>query len=207
MNNITVAIPKGRLEGDIVSFFDRKGLKISFAGRELVFRDDFNGLEFILVKNADLPIYVAHGIAGLGICGEDVLFESEYKVYKLFKFPFGSTRMCLAGIRGTEFRFKAGYKPVRIATKFPTFARSYFHNLGVPVDIVKLTGSIELAPLLGLTDYIVDLVQTGRTLKENNLEIIEVLREVNVYLISNPAYYKLNYDRVNALIERLNGDN
>ncbi len=206
MKNITIAIPKGRLEKEIISFFSNREIEISFVGRELVFSDKRNGIDFILVKNADLPIYVANGIAGLGVCGEDVLLESNYQVYKLFKFPFGSTKMCIAGIKGTALDSNE-YKPIRIATKFPSFTRNYFHSRGIPVEIIKLTGSIELAPLLGLTRFIVDLVQTGRTLKENNLEIIDILKEINVYLISNPAYYKLNYSKVDALIARLNGDN
>ncbi len=206
MKNITIAIPKGRLEKDIISYFRSRGFDISFAGRELVFSDTRNGVDFILVKNADLPIYVANGIAGLGVCGEDVLLETNYQVYKLFKFPFGGTKMCIAGIKGTVLD-ESECKPVRIATKFPGFTRNYFHSRGIPVEIIKLSGSIELAPILGLTHFIVDLVQTGKTLKENNLEIIDILKEINVYLISNPAYYKLNYRGVDALITRLSGDN
>ncbi len=202
-DTITVAIPKGRLLDEITGFLREAGFKVSFSGRELIAMDRANDLRFMLVKNADLPIYVSRGIAGLGICGDDVLFETKSPVYRLFKFPFGRTKMCIAARRGEKDVLERGTQPLKIATKFPRFTESYFHSIGIPVEIIKLSGSIELAPVLGLTDLIVDLVQTGRTLAENNLEIIEELASINVYLISNPAYYKLNYKRVEDFVKGL----
>ena len=202
-DTITVAIPKGRLFGEITDFLGKAGYRVSFSGRELIATDRASNLRFMLVKNADLPIYVTRGIAGLGICGDDVLFETKFPVYRLFKFPFGRTRMCIATRRGEGDALDRGTQPLKIATKFPRFTESYFHSMGIPVEIIKLSGSIELAPVLGLTNLIVDLVQTGRTLAENNLEIIEELASINVYLISNPAYYKLNYKRVEDFVKGL----
>ena len=200
---VTIALPKGRLIDSIGNYLSRCGCNFSFAGRELVTTDSENRLKFLLVKNADLPIYVKHGIAGLGICGEDVIAETGYEFYKLFEFSFGSTRMCLACKKGDNLSPDRQIK-LKVATKFPVFAERYFHSMGIPVEIIKLSGSIELAPILGLTHYIVDLVETGNTLKENNLEIVEVLSWIKVYLISNPAYYKLNYKRVDDFVRRLN---
>ena len=199
---LTIALPKGRLENKIEEYLSRCGCSFSFAGRELIAFDNENKLKLLLVKNADLPVYVKHGIAGLGICGEDVITETGYEFYKIFEFPFGSTRMCLAAKRGDGFSKDLRTK-VKIATKFPIFTERYFHSLGIPVEIIKLSGSIELAPILGLTHYIVDLVETGSTIKENNLEIIEELAKIKVYLISNPAYYKLNYKKVDDFVRRL----
>ena len=158
-------------------------------------------MKFFLVKNADLPTYVSHGIAGLGICGEDVLYESGFPFFQLHTFSFGFTRMCLAG--------KAGSKPLteesslKVATKYPRITSDYFHKKGKAVQIIKLNGSVELAPVLGLAPYIVDLVETGSTLEANNLEIFEVIREIRVHLIANPAYYKLHYERVNNIVKML----
>jgi len=207
MNNVTddfltIALPKGRLEKKIKDYLSKCGCSFSFTGRELITFDNESRLKLLLVKNADLPVYIKHGIAGLGICGEDIITETGYDFYKIFEFPFGRTRMCLAAKKGDKFSRDRQSK-IRIATKFPVFAERYFHSLGVPVEIIKLSGSIELAPILGLTHYIVDLVETGNTIRENNLEIIEELAKIKVYLISNPAYYKLNYKKVDDFVRRL----
>ncbi|HDQ14716.1 MAG TPA: ATP phosphoribosyltransferase [Sediminispirochaeta sp.] len=199
---LTLALPKGRLFDQVQDFFLKKGLHFKFESRKLVAHDESGLLKIFLVKNADLPTYVHHGIAGLGICGEDVLFEEGKRFFRLRKFDFGSTSMCLAAKKGYTAPKKS--RSLTVATKFPKFTLDYFHRRGHPIELIKLNGSVELAPILGLAPYIVDLVETGSTLKANNLEVVEVLQTIVVQLIANPSYYKLNYRRINQLLDMLN---
>jgi len=200
---LTLALPKGRLFDQAQEFFAQRNYRFTFEKRKLIAHDESGLLKIFLVKNADLPTYVSHGIAGMGICGEDVLHEAGQRFFRLMRFDFGRTKMCLAA--------KKGYGPpdsirsVSVATKFPRFAMDFFYSKGVPIQLIKLNGSVELAPILGLAPYIVDLVETGSTLKANNLEIIEKISDIEVQLIANPSYYKLNYRRINELISILGG--
>jgi ATP phosphoribosyltransferase len=201
---LTMALPKGRILDSIQSFFGTRGIGFSVEERKLVSRDDSNLLSFYFVKNSDLPTYVNHGIAGLGICGDDVLEESECQFFRLLTYSFGSTSMCLAGKE--ESRPASFESKLTVATKFPQFTRRYFNKRGIPVEIVKLNGSVELAPVLGLAPYIVDLVETGGTLKANGLVVFEKLQDIKVRLIANKAYYKLRYREINALVDRVRED-
>ena len=201
---LTIALPKGRLQEQVLELLLARGIDIRFRERELVARDPESRITCFLVKNSDLPTYVNHGIAGLGVCGTDVIYESGYSFYRLHAFPFGKTRMCLAGRRGEA----PGREPKKltIATKFTRYTRDYFTSRGVPVQIIRLNGSVELAPVLGLAPCIVDLVETGSTLKAHSLEIFQVLEEMEVYLIANPGYYKIHYQRIRNFIDLLKGD-
>ncbi len=201
MTPLTLALPKGRLFNEVRKQFSLKGLGFSFDTRKLITFDNTGLLKIFLVKNSDLPTYVNHGIAGLGICGSDVLYESGYRFFKLLTFGFGSTSMCIAGKKGQKP--DKSEKKLTIATKFTRFTRDYYNNRGIPVEIIKLNGSVELAPVLGLTRYIVDLVETGNTLRANNLEIYEKLENIQVHLIVNPSYYKLNYTAINNFVKRI----
>lgn len=201
---ITLAIPKGRLLDRITGILDGGGIKLTMEDRKLTATDEDKTLKAIFVKNADLPTYVNFGIAGLGICGDDVIYESGYHFYRLHTFSFGSTDMCLAGKKNAPPAADARH--MSIATKFPRFATDYYHARGIPVRIIKLNGSVELAPVLGLTPFIVDLVETGETLRANNLEIIEVLQKIGVHLIANPAYYKVHYKKIDRIVEVLKKD-
>ncbi len=198
---LTMALPKGRLFDQAQDFFSSRGFHFKFEKRKLIAHENTGLLKIFLVKNADLPVYVNHGIAGMGICGEDVLYEENLRFFKLRKFNFGKTSMCLAAEKG--FGHPDSIRSVSVATKFPRFARDYFYSRGVPIQLIKLNGSVELAPILGLAPYIVDLVETGSTLKANNLEVVEKLRDIEVHLIANPSYYKLNYRRINRFIDAL----
>ncbi|MDA3940720.1 MAG: ATP phosphoribosyltransferase [Spirochaetia bacterium] len=198
---LSLALPKGRLMEDVSKFFGQKGLSFSFDNRKLVSYDESGNLKIFLVKNSDLPTYVNHGIAGLGICGSDVLYESGYKFFNLMTFDFGGTSMCIAGKKGHTPSGEE--RKLSVATKFTKFTSDYFHKKGIPVEIVKLNGSVELAPVLGLTPYIVDLVETGNTLKANNLEVLEKLEDIKVHLIANPAYYKLHYKSIKKIVSIL----
>ena len=203
---LTIALPKGRLLKRLLTHFDDRGLALSFEDRKLVAEDKERRLRGFLVKNSDLPTYVIHGIAGLGICGTDVLYESGYQFLHLMTFSFGRTRMCLAG-KGSETGGSDPNRRLQVATKFTRFTQDYFHAKGIPVQIIKLDGSVELAPILGLAPYIVDLVETGETLRANNLQVIESLKEIEVHLIANVSFYKLNYHRINELTDRLRETN
>ena len=198
---LSLALPKGRLMEDVSKFFEKKGLNFSFDNRKLVSYDKSGSLKIFLVKNSDLPTYVNHGIAGLGICGSDVLYESGYKFFNLMTFDFGGTAMCIAGEKG--HKRTNDERKLSIATKFTKFTSDYFHKQGIPVEIIKLNGSVELAPVLGLTPYIVDLVETGNTLKANNLEVLEKLEDIKVHLVANPAYYKLHYKSIKKIVSIL----
>jgi ATP phosphoribosyltransferase len=198
---LTLALPKGRLFDQVREYFAQRGMVFTFEKRKLIAHDESGLLKIFLVKNADLPTYINHGIAGLGICGEDVLYEAGLRFFRLMQFEFGGTSMCLAAKKGSGH--PDSIRSVNVATKFPRFARDYFYSKGVPIQLIKLNGSVELAPILGLAPYIVDLVETGSTLKANNLEVIEKLADIEVHLIANPSYYKLNYRRINRLIADL----
>ncbi len=199
---LTLALPKGRLFDQVQEHFASRGLVFDFNDRKLTALDTSGRLKIILVKNADLPTYVHHGIAGLGICGDDVVFESGHEFTHLLALGFGHTRMALAALKGSATTAQP-LGGVTIATKFTRFTREYFHALGVPVKIIRLDGSVELAPVLGLAPYIVDLVETGSTLKANGLEVLETLKEIGVNLFANPAYYKLRYQEIGALVDTL----
>ncbi len=198
---LSFALPKGRLQEQVQEYFSRAGIEFAFEKRKLVARDSEGKMEFLLVKNADLPTYVQHGIAGLGVCGEDVLYEAGFRLNRLMELPFGSTKMCLAGPKGSGIDLSE--RGLKVATKFTRFTRDYFHSQNVPVEMVKLNGSVELAPVLGLTPYIVDLVETGSTLKANNLEVIQELSPIAVHIVANPAYYKYHYRKIQDFIRRI----
>lgn len=201
---LTLALPKGRLSDQVRNYFEERGLAFRFNDRELVAFDREKSLKIFLVKNSDLPTYVNHGIAGLGICGDDVLTETGHSFYRLMTFPFGGTAMCLAGKKGDALEYTA--RNLTVASKFPVFTRNFFNGRGLPVEIIKLSGSVELAPVLGLSRYIVDLVETGGTLRANNLEVLDRLGEIKVRLIANPAYYKIHFKKINQIVDRLKGE-
>ncbi len=198
---LTLAIPKGRLQERTEELLLSRGYEIRFKGRKLVAEDPGGRLQVMLVKNSDLPTYVHHGIAGLGVCGTDVIYENGYRFFRLMELPFGKTRMCLAS--RTDYRPDGDAHRLRVASKFTRFTHDYFQDRGIPCEIIRLDGSVELAPVLGLTPYIVDLVETGSTLKANDLKIVEELATVSVVLIANPAYYKFHYKSIDALVDTL----
>lgn len=198
---LTLAIPKGRLEERVREHFAGCGITYEFGKRELVTTDDTGELRIILVKNSDLPVYVSNGIAGLGVCGYDVIYESGHDFFHLKEFDFGSTKMCLAA--RTDYDPAAETGTLRVASKFTRFARDLFHKRGIPVEVIKLAGSVELAPVLGLAPYIVDLVETGSTLRANDLAVVEELATIRVFLIANPGYYKFHHRRIEAFLRRL----
>ena len=206
MAELTIAIAKGRLQNDALEFFGRAGIRLpdeaSHSRRLSV--DDENGLySFIFVKPADVPVYVEYGVADAGVCGRDVLMESAAEVHEPLDLGFGRCRLVVAGKPESSAR---GYNPLaiaRVATKYPRITADYFQRRGVPIDLIVVSGSVELAPALGLSEHIVDLVETGRTLRDNGLVVIDTIAESTARLIVNRAGYHLKRAAVADLIRVL----
>jgi len=197
---LTIALPKGRLLDSVVSHLSQRGMDISFGSRKLSTVDSTGRLEVYKVKNHDLPTYVHHGIAGLGIVGDDTVAESGLSFTQVLTLPFGGTRLCVAAPTGTPSPEIPGVS-VRVATSYVRMTRDWFHLRGIPVKIIRLGGSVELAPVLKLAPYIVDLVETGNTLVANGLEILVDMVDIKVRLIANPAYFKLHYREIGELAD------
>lgn len=197
---LTIALPKGRLLEETVRFLRAGGIEISrraLRGRKLLIADKQRRYKFILVKPSDVPIYVEYGVADAGICGQDVLLEVGADLHQPLDLKFGACRIVLAG-RGGHGNASAS----RVATKYPRIAELYLRSRGLPAEVVVLSGSVELAPALGLAERVVDLVQTGRTLRENGLEVIEVIAESTARLVINRASYQLKQREIAELMAR-----
>ena len=206
MGALTVALPKGRMQDEVVDLFRRAGCAISpdaASGRKLVFESDDAMLRFILAKPADVPTYVEYGAADLGVAGEDVLREGGREVYEPLGLGLGKCRLVLAGPPEARTRNLRLEPNLRIATKYPRLAREHFQRQGLSVEIIYLSGSIELAPAVGLADLLVDLVQTGSTLRENGLVELETIMTSQATLIVNRASHKLQLRVINEIIVRL----
>jgi ATP phosphoribosyltransferase len=199
---INVALPKGRLGERVYKMFEEAGYGCEdiFNGRKLVFENLEAGVRYFWVKPSDVPIYVERGAADVGACGRDILLEYEPDVYELRDLGTGICRMVVAAPKG--FRDDSDY-PLRVATKFVNIAQDYYSSKGRDIDIIKLNGSIEIAPLLGLSDVIVDLVETGNTLKANDLEVYEEIMDISTRIIANKSGYNFKSAAINRLLERL----
>ncbi|QHN50404.1 ATP phosphoribosyltransferase [Geobacillus stearothermophilus] len=199
---LTIAMPKGRIFEEAVELLRRAdyALPPEFTeSRKLVIDVPEENMRFILAKPMDVVTYVEHGVADLGIAGKDVLMEEERNVYELLDLHISRCHLAVAGLPGAKMNEIAP----RVATKYPNIASTYFREQGEQVEIIRLNGSIELAPLIGLADRIVDIVSTGRTLKENGLVELERIAEVTSRLIVNPASYRLNGGDIERLVDRL----
>ena len=200
---INIALPKGRLGENAYAIFESAGYgcaAINEKSRRLVFESPENGVRFFWVKPSDVAIYVERGIADVGVAGKDTLLEYSPDVYELLDLGIGKCRMCVAAENGF---IDDQNRTLRVATKFVSIARDYYEKSGREIDIIKLNGSIELAPLLDLSDVIVDLVETGSTLRENNLEPIETILDISARLIANKAGYKFKYEAICELCARI----
>ena len=200
---ITIAIGKGRLQGATLDLFARAGVSVAeeeISSRRLAVEDSLGRYRFIFVKPTDVPVYVEHGIADCGIVGRDVLLEANADLLMPLDLKLARCRMVVAARNGDALG-KRGM--LRVATKYPRIAASHFGERGIPVEIIQLSGSVELAPVLGLADCIVDLVETGRTLKENGLHVVEEILESTARLVVNRASYQLKSAALTELIESL----
>ena len=202
---LNVALPKGRLGEKVYGMFAAAGYEcpsILENNRKLIFENPDTGVRYFWVKPSDVAIYVERGAADIGVAGKDILLEYAPEVYELLDLNIGKCRMAVAAKVG--FRDDTGVT-LRVATKFTNIARRYYAGLGRDIDIIHLNGSIELAPILGLSDVIVDIVETGKTLYENNLEPIETIVPISARLIANKASFKFNSERIEALARALKG--
>ncbi|MFE8696555.1 ATP phosphoribosyltransferase [Cytobacillus sp. FJAT-53684] len=199
---LTIAMPKGRIFDDAVDLLRQAGFRLPPEfddSRKLIIDVPEESFRFILAKPMDVPTYVEHGVADLGIAGKDVLLEEERDVYELLDLKISACYLAVAGLPDAKINELAP----KVATKYPHVAAAYFREQGEQVEIIKLNGSIELAPLIGLADRIVDIVSTGRTLKENGLIEYERMVEITSRLIVNPVSFRLKDTRINELVERL----
>ena len=194
MSKLTIALAKGRLQTEALEIFNRAGVRLApeqLNSRRLLIEDEKGEYNFVFVKPADVPVYVEYGVADAGVCGRDVLLEHASDVHRPLDLRIGYCRIVVAGKKDELPAVANRFSALRIATKYPRIAAQYFQQRAVPVEIIELSGSIELAPLLGLADRIVDIVETGRTLAENGLEPKEVIAETTAQLIINRASFQL----------------
>ena len=200
---INIALPKGRLGEKVYGLFAKAGFEfpgILDKGRRLVFVNEELNMRCFWVKPFDVPVYVERGTADIGAAGKDILMERGADVYELSDLKAGKCRMAVAGVNGYE---DDTGRVLRVATEFPNIAREYYAGLGREIDVIPLRGSLELAPVLGLSDVIVDIVETGTTLRENNLCVIEEIADISARLIANKSAYKFKCDRIREIMRRL----
>ena len=202
---IRLALTKGRIEKTALEYLAKAGYDVSELdedkkGRKLLFKvgDD---IEVVLAKAADVITYVEHGVCDGGIVGEDTIMEAQASIYELLDLEFGKCRFALAGIKGKDFY--DGYNHKVIASKYPNVTKDYFNAKGIDVEVVKIDGSVELAPILGLSDAIVDIVETGSTLKANGLEVYEDVAPISARFIANISGIKMKKKEVDKLLSAL----
>lgn len=203
MEFINVALPKGRLGEKVYAMFEQSGYEcpsIKETNRKLIFENEEVGVRYFWVKPSDVAIYVERGAADIGVAGKDILLEYSPDVYELLDLKIGKCRMAVAA--KTDFRDNTA-ETLRVATKFSNIAQKFYNEKCRDIDIIHLNGSIEIAPILGLSDVIVDIVETGKTLYENDLEPKETIVEISARLISNKSSYKFKTERINKITEAL----
>lgn len=196
---LNVALPKGRLGEKVYELFEKSGYEcpaIREENRRLIFENEEKQICFFWVKPSDVPIYVERGAADIGACGKDILLEYKPDIYEILDLHVGNCNMAVAGKK--DF-FDDGMRVLKVATKFTNIASEYYAQIGRDIDIIKLNGSIELAPILGLSDVIVDVVETGKTLKENNLEVKEIILPISARLIANKASFRFKGQQIEKI--------
>lgn len=204
---ITIAIPKGRILEESVELFKKIGIdcdELLGSSRKLIFDNAAQKMRYMIVRATDVPTYVEYGAADLGIVGKDTLLEQGKDIYEPLDLKFGYCRMMVAEPAGLAAKDDPSrWANIRIATKYPNITEKYFSSRGIQVEIIKLYGSIELAPLVGLSERIVDLVSTGETLRQNGLAEVETIAEITTRLVVNRASLKIKHERITRIIEGL----
>ena len=203
MKILNVALPKGRLGEKVYDMFERGGFEcpeIKENGRKLIFENEEVGVRYFWVKPSDVAIYVERGAADIGVAGKDILLEYNPEVYELLDMDIGKCRMAVAAKKDFQDNPE---RTLRVATKFTNIARQYYQSKGRDIDIIHLNGSIEIAPILGLSDVIVDIVETGTTLKENDLEVKETVVPISARLIANKASYQFKNKKLEELLRQI----
>ena len=202
---LNIALPKGRLGEKVYAMFKAAGFpcpSIEEQNRKLIFENEEVGVRYFWVKPSDVAIYVERGAADIGVAGKDILLEYRPRVYELLDLDIGKCRMAVAAPKG--FRDDTT-RTLRVATKFSRIARDYYAAQGRDIDVIHLNGSIEIAPILGLSDVIVDIVETGTTLKENDLEVIETIVPISARLIANTSSFKFKNEAIERLLTQMEG--
>lgn len=202
--SLSIALTKGRLEKKTVAMLEKMGYgteNLKDKGRALVFEDTKKDIRYFLVKSNDVITYVNHGVADIGVVGKDTLMERGNQNYELLDLQIGKCKFCVASLPGKDVFQKVGH--VKIGTKYPHVAREYFLSRGIDVEVIKIDGSVELAPILGLADGIVDIVESGTTLKENGLVILEDVCPISARVIVNKASFKLKREEIMAVVHDL----
>lgn len=204
---LTFALTKGRLAGQTLSLLEEIGITCEEmkdkASRKLVFVNEALKLKFFLAKGPDVPTYVEYGAADIGVVGKDTILEENRRVYEVLDLGYGKCRMCVCGPRNAKELLKH-HEMIRVATKYPNIAKDYFYNMKhQTVDIIKLNGSVELGPIVKLSDVIVDIVETGSTLKENGLEVLEEICPLSARMIVNQVSMQMEPERIKKLIADL----
>lgn len=207
MRPITIALTKGRLARQTLELMAKAGIDPSGADdpntRKLIFENKDLGLRFFLAKGPDVPTYVYYGAADIGIVGRDTIIEENKKLYEVLDLGYGKCRMCVCGPESARKYLESG-EMIRVATKYPNIAKDYFMNKKhQTVEIIKLNGSIELAPIVGLSEVIVDIVETGSTLKENGLTVLEEVLPLSARVVVNQVSMKMENERITELIRKL----
>lgn len=200
---LNVALPKGRLGDKVYKMLEAIGYEcedILGDTRKLIFVNEKNGVKYFLVKPSDVAKYVEYGAADIGVVGKDILLEDNADVYELLDLKIGKCRVAVAAKCGFQEDMN---RPLRVATKFVNIAKSYYASKNREIEVIKLSGSIELAPILDLSDVIVDIVETGTTLRENNLEVIEEICPISARFIANKANYKFKSKEIGAIVDEL----
>ena len=204
MMGLSIALTKGRLEKQTVSMLEGLGYGIEALkdkDRALVFKDSIEDIQYFLVKSNDCITYVNHGVADIGVVGKDTILENENDTYELLDLKIGKCKFIVASLPQNQLFSKVGH--IKIGTKYPTVAKQYFLSKGMDVEIIKIDGSVELAPILGLCDGIVDIMETGTTLKENGLVVLDTVCDISARVIVNKASFKLKHSEVMKVIEDL----
>ena len=204
MKPLRIALTKGRLEKDTVGLFEKLGMDCTAVhnkGRQLILPIGDGSIEVVLAKAADVITYVEHGVCDMGVVGKDTIMENGSRFYEVLDLGFGKCRFALAGPKGKDFY--EGFSEKTVASKYPNVTRAFFESKAMDVRVIKIEGSVELAPLLGLSDAIVDIVETGSTLRENGLEVKETVADISARLIVNTASMKLRKQEIEALSARM----
>lgn len=205
---LTFALTKGRLANKTLELFEQVGItceEMKEPGtRKLIFVNEELKLKFFLAKGPDVPTYVEYGAADIGVVGRDTIMEEGRKLYEVLDLGFGKCRMCVCGPESARDLLN-GHERIRVATKYPRIAKDYFYNQkNQTVEIIKLNGSIELAPIVGLSEVIVDIVETGSTLKENGLTVLEEVCPLSARVVVNPVSMRMENERITQLLTKLN---
>ncbi|MFZ5975944.1 MAG: ATP phosphoribosyltransferase [Bacillota bacterium] len=205
MKPITFALAKGRLADQTADLLEKCGIgcaDLRADSRRLIIEDEKNGYRFLLVKPSDVPTYVEYGVADLGVAGKDSIMEANFPLYEMLDLKVGKCKLSIAGFPDArEKQVTSAVK--RVATKYPNIARRYYQSQGETIEVIKLNGSVELGPLLNLSDEILDIVESGRTLKENGLVVLKDIFEISARVVVNRVSLKTKGERINAVIDAL----